>query len=174
MPGTLEDTIYELKARQDIHDVLVRYCRGADLCDAEVMRSCFHDDAIDDHGFFNGSAQEFAEKAAGNLGGMFTATRHYMTNEYVELAGDGATSEIYVLCQLRLLKDGEKYDVTAHCRYLDRLERRDGVWKISYRQLVSDGTRLDKVDDEFPRLDQGAPGARGEADPSQAFFSKYR
>jgi SnoaL-like domain len=46
----------EVRARLDIHDVLARYCRGADRCDAALMQSCFHEDAVDEHGFFNGPA----------------------------------------------------------------------------------------------------------------------
>lgn len=173
MSVQLERTIAELKARQDIHDVLVRYCRGADLCDAELMKSCYHDDAIDDHGFFNGPADIFTDSAVKNLSTMFSSTRHVMSNEYVEIDGDAATTETYIICLLRLTNEEGVFDVTARCRYLDRFECRDGVWKIVHRQLVSDGTRVDKVVEEYPRLDQGAPGARGEEDPSVAFFAHY-
>jgi hypothetical protein len=172
MTVSLERTIAELKARQDIHDVLVRYCRGADLCDAELMRSCYHDDAVDDHGFFNGPADEFVVGAVGNLGTLFESTRHIMTNEYVELSGDVAAVETYILCQLRLTRDDGKYDVTARCRYLDRFESRDGVWRIAHRKLISDGPRVDKVGEEYPRLDPGAPGARGSNDPSSGHFTR--
>lgn len=172
MSGSLETTIAELKARQDIHDVLVRFCRGADLCDVAMMQSCFHEGAVDDHGLFNGPAREFAEIAAASLGTMFVSTRHYMTNEYVELSGDAASSETYILCQLRVVKEEGVFDVTARSRYLDRFERRAGIWKIVHRQLVSDGTRVDKVEEEFPRLDQGAPGGRGPSDPSALFFAR--
>lgn len=173
MQNALEHAIAELKARQDIHDVLARYCRGADLCDVDMMRSCYHPGAIDDHGFFNGPADVFAESAAGNLRTLFSSTRHVMTNEYVELDGDAATSETYILCFLRIRNEEGLFDVTARCRYLDRFECRDGAWKIVHRQLVSDGSRLDRVEEEYPRIDQGAPGARGASDPSVAFFARY-
>ena len=44
------------------------------------------------------------------------------------------------------LNDGRFVDLMADGRYLDVLERRDGVWKISYRHLVSDGTRTHMID----------------------------
>lgn len=171
MEQTLENLVYELKARQDIHDVLVRYCRGADLCNADMMQACYHDDATDDHGFFNGPADVFTRNAVNNLGTLFTSTRHLLTNEYVELDGLSARSESYILCLLRMETANGLVDVTARCRYLDRFECRDGIWKIAHRQLVSDGTRIDTLVEDYPRLDQGAPGARGDADPSIAFFS---
>lgn len=160
----------ELMARQQIHDVLIRYCRGADRCDAAMMKSCFHEDAWDDHGFFSGPANEFAEQAAKNLRERFTSVKHYMTNEYVEIDGDQAKSETYILALTRMVRDGSSFDVFVSARYLDRLERRNDVWKIVHRLLVSDGTRIDKVVEDDPRLNQGKAGTRGSDDPSYAFF----
>lgn len=178
MEKSLETIVRELKARQDIHDVLVRYCRSADLCDAATMKACYHDDATDDHGFYNGPADIFTDNAVRNLSSLFSSTRHVLANEYVELDGDVARVESYVLCLLRMdggadgLKGEGEIDVTARCRYLDRFECRDGVWKIAHRQLVSDGTRIDRLEQDYPRLNSGAPGARGSEDPSVAFFSR--
>ena len=173
MQASLESKIAELNARQEIYDVLIRYCRGADLCDVQMMRSCYHDDGIDDHGFFNGSGQEFAAIAAANLGSLFSSTHHYIMNHHVDLDGEAATAETHIVCLMRMTRDGVLYDITARCRYLDRFEQRAHDWRISHRQLVSDGTRVDRVEEEFPRLEQGARGARGADDPSVAFFARY-
>lgn len=170
MENSLEIMVRELKARQDIRDVLIRYCRGADLCDAEIMQSCYHDDATDDHGFFNGPANVFTKDAVKNLGSLFSSTRHVLSNDYVELEGLSARVESHILCLLHTKgQDGEN-DITARCRYLDRFECREGVWKIAHRRLVSDGTRVDRLEQDYPRLNQGAPGGRGNADPSVPFF----
>lgn len=170
MENSLEIIVRELKARQDIRDVLIRYCRGADLCDADIMQSCYHDDATDDHGFFNGPANIFARDAVKNLGSLFTSTRHILSNEYVELEGFNARVESHILCLLHTNGEDGEADITARCRYLDRFECRDGVWKIAHRRLVSDGTRIDKLEQDYPRLNQGVPGGRGSADPSVFFF----
>ena len=161
----------ELKARQDIHDVLTRYCRGADRCDATLIKSCYHADAWDDHGFFKGPASEFADRAAKSLSQLFVSTRHFMTNEYVEVEGDQAKSETYILCIQRMIRDGEKFDVIGCARYLDRFERRNRVWKIAHRLFVSDGNRVEKVQEENPLFNQGRPGARGEDDPYFSLFA---
>ena len=174
MSASTEQIIAELKARQDIHDVLVRYCRGADRCDAAMMKSCFHEDAWDDHGFFKGPAHAFAEQAAASLRERFLSTQHHMTNATVWIAGEEARSETYVLARLRKAEDGELFDVTLSARYLDRFERRDGAWKIVHRLLVSDGTRVDRVDREDARLNQGQAGGRGAGDPAHAFFFPAR
>ena len=37
--------VEELSARAEIHDVLLRYCRGLDRVDMKLVRGAFHDDA---------------------------------------------------------------------------------------------------------------------------------
>jgi SnoaL-like domain len=168
---TLLDRVDMLQARQDIHDVLVSYCRGADRCDAMLMKACFHDDAWDNHGFYDGPAAAFADQAAVNLRMRFTATRHLMMNETIVIDGDVAHAETYILAIMRKSEEGTLFDVTFGARYLDRVERRDGVWKIAHRTLVSDGNRIDPVTQQDPRLDLGKRGARGSDDPSHCFFA---
>ncbi len=172
MPQDLSAIILEMKARQDINDVLVRYCRGADRGDVDLILSCFHDGACDDHGFFNGLASEFAHMAVRNLGQLFIAAKHYLSNVTIEMRGESAFVEGYILAIMRQARDDGLYDVTLSARYLDQFERRDGVWKITHRTLVSEGTRVDRVVEQVDQLNQGKPGGRGAQDPSHAFFSE--
>lgn len=171
MSSTIEQSIIELKARQDIHDVMARYCHGIDRLDAEMVKACFFEDAIDDHGFFNGSAHEFTDLAVQRLGERFLSIKHHMTTHYVELDGDTALSETYILALSRASNDGDLFDITFSARYLDRFECRDGVWKIAHRQLVSDGKRTDPVEVDPAEVDETAQGARGKQDPSFDFFN---
>jgi len=39
----------------------MRLARGTDRRDAALIRSCYHADAVDDHGAFRGGPAEFAE-----------------------------------------------------------------------------------------------------------------
>jgi SnoaL-like domain len=167
----LAQKIEGLQARQDIHDVLVRYCRGADRCDAAAMKSCFHDGAWDDHGFYDGPAADFCDQAADSLRERFISTKHYMTNHHVEIDGNAAASESYILALMRKSEDGALLDVSFSARYLDRFEKRDEMWKIVHRVLVSDGNRVDPVAQQDARLDLGKAGARGTDDPSHQYFS---
>ena len=53
-----------LIAKQEITDVVYRYARGIDRLDFELVKSCYHPDAYDDHGAFKGSVDEFVEATA--------------------------------------------------------------------------------------------------------------
>jgi len=44
-----ESALEELVARNAITEVLYRYCRGVDRRDWELLRSCYHPEAQDDH-----------------------------------------------------------------------------------------------------------------------------
>ena len=50
-------TLEELVAKQEISELLHRYCRGIDRFDRDLVRSCYHDDADDDHGIFRGGPE---------------------------------------------------------------------------------------------------------------------
>ena len=52
-------------AREAIREVAFRYSRGVDRLDADVMRSAYWPDAVDDHGRFVGNGWEFVERQGG-------------------------------------------------------------------------------------------------------------
>jgi hypothetical protein len=57
------EAIQNLIDRQAIRDCLTRYCRGVDRLDRELVLSTYHPDAIDDHGAFVGTREEFVDWA---------------------------------------------------------------------------------------------------------------
>jgi hypothetical protein len=124
-----------------IHDVVVRYCRGIDRRDRELVRDCYWPDATDDHaGAFAGSRDEFVEWVFHVLE-RFTMTMHVVANHLVEVDGDGADAETYGIAYHR----GEPFDdprrnYTTGFRYLDRFERRDGEWRIAARRVALEWT----------------------------------
>jgi hypothetical protein len=82
----------KLVDKQEIHDVLMRYCRGIDRCDEELLRSVYHPDATDNHGQFNGTAADFIPWALQALR-RDERTTHFLCNELIEVQGDTAHCE---------------------------------------------------------------------------------
>jgi ketosteroid isomerase-like protein len=162
-----EKTQYAMQVlldKQEIHEVLMRYCRGIDRCDEELLRGVYHPDATDDHGLFTGKAADFIPWAIKALG-RDENTSHYIANELIEVEGDVAYCESYFLAvHRRREKDGTKVDLQFVGRYADRFERRQGVWKIANRQVVFDRSRIDPVGKTFS-TEQYVCGKRSREDP---------
>jgi len=163
-------TIEDLLAQSEILDVQMRYCRAADRVDFDLFRTCFHPDAQLVFSFFSGGVDEFIAMAAGSLSG-FVATTHATTNHLVTVDGDRATPEFCALATHRIAANerGPERDYITAIRYLDRMERRDGEWRISRRQCILDWARTDPV----PEYCEGAKtgeGRRDREDPSYQIF----
>ena len=63
MDQMLEKKLRELIDRQEIWSILLRYARGIDRLDRDLIRSCYHDDAVDDHHTFVAKPDEFIDWA---------------------------------------------------------------------------------------------------------------
>lgn len=131
--------LQELLDRQDILDCIHRYCRAVDRFDRQLLLSVYHPDAIDDHGVFVGGPQAFADWAFGYHSLYQNLTHHVVTNHSCELADDTAHTETYWLfCGTN--KDpqtAQEQPSTIHFgRYLDRFERRQGIWAIAARVCI--------------------------------------
>ena len=131
--------------KQQIHEVMMRYCRAVDRMDEELLRSVYHPDATDNHGLFNGKAADFVPWCMKQLREAYTATQHVVANELIEVHGDHAYCEFYFVAYHRYERKGEPRHMTAGGRYVDRFERRNGDWRIAERTVVVDWQRVDRV-----------------------------
>ncbi|MGE3935454.1 MAG: nuclear transport factor 2 family protein [Rhodospirillaceae bacterium] len=135
--------IDELEARTEITDAVLRFVRGVDRQDWALARSTYHDDAVDEHGFFTGPPDEFLALVE-RMHAQQQHSMHVMTNMLIEFAAaDRALVETYVIVFQRFGPDaagvkpgtaGSRKIATA--RYLDRFEKRAGAWKVARRTLV--------------------------------------
>ena len=134
--------LQELLDRRDIEDVVLRYCRGIDRRDRDLVRACYHPDAIDDHGSFRGTVGEFIEWVF-RLLGRYSQTMHFVGNVLVDLEGDVAAAETYGIAFHRSDEDKPQLNLMTGFRYLDRFEKRAGTWRIATRTAVTEWSRID-------------------------------
>jgi SnoaL-like domain len=123
--------LQEMKDRREIEAVLVRYCRAVDRLDAELLRTCYHPEAVDDHGIFKGTRDEFIAWVMPLHEQHQTVTQHKVSNITIEIDGDTAHSESYYM-YAGMNKQGTPLTVCGG-RYIDRFERREGRWAIAAR-----------------------------------------
>lgn len=132
--AALEGKVQEMVDRQSIFDCIKRSSRGNDRFDTELVASSFHIDAIHDNGRKRVEAHSYGEHANEAHGLLFDANLHNVTLHICEIDGDVAHAESYSL-GLFLDKGGETGRVLAG-RYIDRLEKRDGEWRIALRRTT--------------------------------------
>ena len=83
-------------ATQEIRDVLSRYARGVDRADGGLLKSCYHPDAIEEHGGnYTGNAFEYVDGAVPRIRGM-GAMQHLLGTSHIEFDGDTAWVETYL------------------------------------------------------------------------------
>jgi SnoaL-like domain len=136
----LEEVVIQIQDRLAISDCLTRYSRGVDRLDRELLLSAYHEDAIDDHGGFVGTREEFADYALGLHAKIHLSHQHCLFNHTCELDGDVAHTETYFMF-VGVNREGETL-MTAGGRYLDRFEKRNGRWAIAQRVCVRDWAPL--------------------------------
>ncbi len=189
-PAHRDTMLQQVHDRQQIIEVLHRYARGIDRCDVEMLKSVYHDDATDAHGSFDGNAHEFAEFMVPRLKAQTSYGIHHVTNELVELDGDRAIAESCLFGYHRVpggrksvaMFFGDEYADRAQAdgtldgeheyftggRYLDKLLKRDGVWRIWRRRITVEWNQCQPSTMLLTgsRANYDIPGARDLSDPS--------
>ena len=159
-----EKALQELVDKAAIERVLYDYCSGIDRCDEEMLLSVYHPDAYDDHGVYKGDARGFVAFALKALK-RDLGTQHLVSNVRIDLDGDKATCESYLLARHFRETDDDRQILTYAGRYLDHLEKRDGKWAISNRLVVVDWDKVESVE-HAPAWERFTKGGRYPDDPA--------
>jgi hypothetical protein len=156
--------VRRLLDHQAIVDCITRYARGVDRSDESLVRSAYQPDAVEDHGAYIGGVDGLVRFLAA-AHRPFPAYQRYVTNHTIDIDDDRAAAhaETYYLCLLRQKDSGL---LANGGRYIDRLERRSGDWRIAHRVVVMEweGT----IDGGSPRYPVTLPAAPAPDDLSYA------
>jgi hypothetical protein len=152
----------------EITELLGRYMRSIDRGDIAGLRACYAPGATEEHGgIYSGPAQGYIDSIERALTNPRLVATHTISNVLIEVDGDAAFSEHYVLALTRVKADGTVSDSLLASRIMDNLVRVNGVdgvdgvdgrWAISRRRL-----RFDWVHDIGPRPESWVYGS---LDPS--------
>lgn len=157
--------VRDQKDRHEIRECLMRYARGVDRHDFELMRSAYHDDAWDDHTVVSLGADEFCRHIIADSKARHVRHLHYIINHSVDLQGDVAHGETYYLYW------GENQGAEPTLgfgRYIDRFEKRDGRWAIAYRRCLIETSGSYTARERPAIFDQTGPVRRDRDDISYA------
>lgn len=148
----MNDALQRLVDKDEIRDLMARYARGVDRADWAAVRETYHADAYDDHGDYKGGIDGFIEFASSRTGGA-TQVMHFLGECLIEFASpDVAVVETYFFTAHTLGPEAQRQyaagdgrsavQLSQYGRYVDRAERRGGVWRIAHRIVVFEATRL--------------------------------
>ena len=121
-------------SRDAIRALITGYCRGVDRGDKDLLASIYWQDSTVISGLINASGAEFASGIVDYVTANLDYCFHSVANEWIEVKGDHAVGEHYIIAHM--CAGGA--DVMTGGRYIDRYERRGGVWKIASRTFVAD------------------------------------
>lgn len=166
----MTDTVRLLADKQEIREVVMRYCRGVDRLDFDLVRSAYHHDGVDHHTGFDGALDEYIAWVEPKLRG-FEGTTHIVGNHLAEVRGEVAVSETYgTAVHWGQPASDPRRNFTSGFRYVDHMARRDGYWAIVERFAVREWTHSDV----HVRIEPETAGPRGRRDGTDPAFELTR
>lgn len=142
--ATLRADVADLRDRQKIKEVYVNYGRGIDRLDEQSYRKAFWPDARIGYGTDEshqyGTPSTLTPEEHWSIHMMkwhkqgLKSWGHFMGNESIDIDHDTAHVEIYVIA-MPMSKD-EKPGIMWAGRYVDRLTKKNGEWRIAAREFV--------------------------------------
>lgn len=162
------EALQVLLDRQQISELIYRYCRAVDRLDVPLGQSVWHEDATADYGssVYQGPGRGVIDHICAQHRHALTHS-HQVSNILIELDGDRAASESYVTATLRMERGGQLRQLMVWTRYVDRWSRRGGRWGLDHRIAIRD---FDEVR-EVSELSRDERGRRDRQDPSYAAFA---
>jgi ketosteroid isomerase-like protein len=121
----------EVDDRVAIRELLLRYARGVDARDLALVQSCFAPGAGYRGALATGTIADALEALPAAMR-RYTATRHAITSQSVDIEGDIARSSADCTAH-HWLPDGSCRTMTV--RYHDELARGPGGWRITRREV---------------------------------------
>lgn len=153
-----------------IQELAALYMRGLDRLDGALLEAQFWPGAPCEYGVFSGGPAEFAAFCMEMLA-THTRNHHFIGQHLIDFTGpDEAYGEVYYQAYHRVHDEaGAPRDLFIAGRYVDRYERRGGVWKIAYRSELVDWVRDDPASDAMV---EAAPFIMGQRKPDDPLYHR--
>lgn len=138
----------ELTDRQAISEVVQSWALYRDSGDWDGLRSTVHPDATMTATWFEGLFDAFIEAAQASWR-RGSRSQHFLGGTIVQIVGTRAIAQTRMAIMVRGVLDGVEVDVNCVGRFYDRVERRDGQWRIAKRAVVYEKDRMDPVNPDL-------------------------
>ncbi len=144
----MSDSTNAAAVRDTVTNLLLLYVHALDRRQWDLFDEVFFDDALCGVGLEAIAWRTWRDTARKNFTNHLDHTHHQLSPTLINLQGTVAWCETYCTAHHRIRPDaptggrfsgtGEPYDIITGIRYADRIEVRDGVWRIALRQGMTD------------------------------------
>jgi hypothetical protein len=93
------------------------------------MRDCFHPDSLVRLSWFTGTGPDFVEGSI-DMARRGMLAKHRLSPVLITLAGDRAIASLSAIIDIPTLINDVELMLSAYSRFIYRVERRDGTWRI--------------------------------------------
>jgi hypothetical protein len=139
----------DLLDQVEIAALIQNWALWRDTGEWDKLRTTVHPDAIMTATWFHGRFEDFIEAARASWR-EHSRSHHSLGGTTIELNRTRAIAQTRMTIHVRTRLDEVEVDVACHGRFVDRVEKRNGAWRIARRSVVYEMDRIDPVD----------PGAR--------------
>jgi hypothetical protein len=165
----MDERLQAVVDHYEITQTLKEYCLGCDRCDEERMASVYLADSWDDHGLFKASGPEFAKLMTARIMSTTHSLFHMLGQTLINVTGNEAGAETYFFAVSRdTREDGAQMCNQLGGRFVDKLSRQDGRWRIKHRVVVRDWGISMPIEADWTVKAALRDGQRSNADPAFA------
>jgi SnoaL-like domain len=171
----MDERLQEMLDHYQIKKTLSEYCQGCDRCDEPRMAGVYAQDSWDDHGETKMPGPQFSQIMIKRIVAETESLYHMLGQSVIHVQGDHAGAETYFLAATRTRReDGIEMCNQLGGRFVDRLCRENGHWRISHRTVVRDWSiSLAVTEPVWTETAQLTEGQRSNADPCYAVLGLH-
>ena len=135
----------DLQDQLAISALMQSWALARDTGDWGKLRATAHPGAAMTTTWFDGSFDAFVESCEVSWR-KGSRSQHFLGGTVAEIEGTRAIAQTRMSINVRSLLDGVEVDAVCTGRFFDRVEKREGVWRIARRSVIYEKDRIDPVD----------------------------
>lgn len=172
----MDARLQELLDDHDIRKLLAEYCHGCDRGDEVAMAATYAEDSWDDHGTRKMEGRRFSIETVEESLRTTRLVSHLLGQSLIAVDGDTAGAETYFIATLLYAGKGDNAGGETigqlGGRYVDRLVRERGEWRIKHRVCVREWSHSHPVTGDWLAAAGFTPQHRSQEDVSYAALGR--
>ena len=135
----------DLQDQVAIAALMQSWALARDSGDWERLRSTAHPGAQMTTTWFDGPFADFVDSCRTSWA-RGSRSQHFLGGTVADIRGERALAQTRMSINVRSRLDGVEVDAVCLGRFFDRVEKRDGAWRIVKRSVIYEKDRIDPVD----------------------------